>query len=253
VKIQSYVKISASSIVSLLILLSLTSRSIAADSAASLGKVVECSMEKIELGRWGFIEVPFEGGVPFIAEAHYHNEHKVGNELRSDPVRVEKLYRDAKGRVRKESLPDERMVGGVTLLDPVAGIRYSLDLLGETGIRQELSPLPSKAVVSTPISKMGPLPLGVQIICRALGTKVFEGIDAEGESVHVTNTDPKTGQVLSELTTERWYSTTLKVQLFGSIRNSQTGNFSKSLTHIRTLEAAPELFKPRPGGKIWGM
>lgn len=229
-------------------LLALHKLCIANDVMTLPDRIIPCTLEAFQRGRSGFIDTPFESGVPFIAEAHHRNENLVDNKLQPEPEYVSKIYRDSMGRIREETLDANGSVKHVNLLDPVAGSRYSLDGLGETGF---IMPLKAKSTdTKTPISE-AKLPPEAQFLCRSLGTRQFDGISADGESVQLTVRDPENHQLVFEFVTESWYSPALKVQIFGSIRNMKSGNFYKKLTHIESKEAAPTLFQPRVGGKIW--
>ncbi|MFZ6654781.1 hypothetical protein [Undibacterium sp. TJN19] len=228
-------------------LFALHSLCIANDVAPTPEKKIPCTLEVVASGRIGLIEVPLESGAPFIAEAHHRNDKLVDDKLQPGPEQVHKFYRDSMGRVRDETLNADGSVEQVELRDPVAGVRYSLYGPSEDGFVTALKA--KSANEETPIPE-AELPKNAEILCRSLGTRQFDGISANGESVHFTLRDRANDQVVLEAFLESWYAPALKVLIFGTARGMKFINFYKKLTHIEKTEPAPALFQPRSGAKI---
>jgi hypothetical protein len=227
--------------------IALHSLCIANDVVPPPEKKIPCTLETAERGRIGQIEVLLESGAPFIAEAHHRNDKLVDDKLQPGPEQVHKFYRDSMGRVRDETLNADGSVKQVELRDPVAGVRYSLYGPSEDG---SVTTLKAKSAnEETPIPE-AELPKGTEILCRSLGTRQFDGISANGESVYLTVRDPANNQLVLEVFLESWYAPALKVLIFGTARGMKSINFYKKLTHIEKTEPSPALFQPRSSAKI---
>ncbi|HYN07222.1 MAG TPA: hypothetical protein VES67_07510 [Vicinamibacterales bacterium] len=153
---------------------------------------------------------------PVVTGAPYTADSVVTVKLTAfgDPVTqrvVARVYRDSAGRVRREqtvmgqetprsSEPADLVV---TIVDPVAGIIYSLNPATRTAHRLVI-PVTGQKTVST-------LPAGT-----------------DGRPVEISD--------------ERWESRDLRVVVLASHRDSRTGEFEHRLTNISRVEPSAQLF-----------
>jgi hypothetical protein len=201
-------------------------------------------------------------------------------------------YRDSAGRTRTEQFfttarpkpgttPERQTL--VTILDPVAGVKYVLDVQNKIAHRQVMPPPAKKA----PASGSNPVPwlIGTDGCCGAvnepvrpasddalqwpaprefeslfparpqpagprgkkLGTQIIEGVIATG--IRYSENGRSAGGVPVKRTEEIWTSPELHVKILSRDAFPQMEN-TERLTHISRTEPDPALFQVPPEYKV---
>lgn len=188
-------------------------------------------------------------------------------------------YRDSEGRTRidrKLKTIGKWSASGdppqiITIFDPVVGNHYSLDPRTRTALVdvrgpqkiQNPKPNPTPAPMPKPNSLNGPKEItgptglrGPKQITRpkegsarekqkqSLGTRVIEGVSAEGTRSTVTIPAGEIGNVRPiDIVDESWYSSELQVPVMTSHHDPRSGDTIYRLTNINRNEPARSLFE----------
>jgi hypothetical protein len=214
-------------------------------------------------------------GAPFSETITEHKRTLAdGNTI--DEKQTGALCRDSEGRTRREQTlgPIGPVPAGpnpvqlVFINDPVAGVSYVLDTNRKTAQRLQLPGTVAHAGATTggsfsiALSTGGGTPRtaaaiaapvggavwvsssGEKPVEESLGTKAFEGVQAEG--TRITTTIPA-GQIGNarpiEIVTERWYSPQLQMTVMTSTNDPMMGQTVYRLANISLDEPAPSLFE----------
>ena len=217
-------------------------------------------------------------GAPYSAD-----EIRETNQVLADGTKIHNeskvtVYRDGEGRVRRET-PNE-----ISIWDPASGANYVLDPKTMTARKMKMNfvfntKVPGEspqavtmtyrtfssdaganvATVTMPerlqaMAEGKAAAAGLKIVRRdpgkvdSLGTKVMEGVTAEGEMR--TNTIA-TGEIGNDRpiqsTMERWYSQDLQTVIMTRRNDPRSGEEIFKLTNIHRGEPAPVLFEVPPG------
>jgi hypothetical protein len=221
-------------------------------------------------------------GAPYSAEAVTEMVQTLADGNRIVRESKAAVYRDAAGRTRREqglSVIGSAVNGAsgprqVQIHDPQAGATYMLDLDKREAHRLPSPKIamfsPGQAAASTSVGwtatfeqAVPPPPAGASgavmtdsIFIRrgiagapdggaveSLGTRVIEGVEAEG--TRSTLTIPA-GQIGNEqpinIVSERWFSPALKVLVLSRQTDPRFGETTYRLTNITRAEPAPDLF-----------
>lgn len=148
---------------------------------------------------------------------------------------VARIYRDSAGRIRRE-----QAVGGiempgssdrselvVIIVDPVAGVMYTLNPATRTAYRMPIDRRVSAASQGQE---------------ESLGTREFDGLVAIGRRAVITLPGSQAGSQPVEIVDERWDSVDLRVALLARHRDSRSGEFEQRLASVRRAEPDPGLF-----------
>jgi hypothetical protein len=169
-------------------------------------------------------------------------------------------YRDSQGRIRHEvTLP---ALGGnaapptmVTISDPVAGVSYSLDPVQRTAVKMPAAPkLMDEQFAKGRMVTMRAMPaLSLNIsqendkASRShedLGMQEIQGVKAQGTR---ETTSIAAGAIGNErpitITSERWYSPDLKIELKTVRNDPRMGETSVTVTDLSREEPDPSLFQ----------
>src|ERR1043165_7281800 len=163
---------------------------------------------------------------------------------------VTSIYRDSKGRTRYEwgkATKNEGAGRAPMIYDAVTGAMYILD--PANGRAAQLAPSlkdigPLQAKVITPQSPPDNITQVVGETIEPLGTKIIEGVKAEG--VRVTTTIPATEMPTKQPAKaiyERWYSQELRRNVLITSIAPRFGEATFRLTEIDRSEPASELFQ----------
>ena len=215
-------------------------------------------------------------GAPYSAQAVTERLQTLADGNRIEQTTSGSVARDSQGRVRRdEGLPALTSTNGdtphlVLLIDPVAGIHWTLDPQTKTAVKMPfpqiktpdpgalLPPPPPGAEKTWFVSTgdaAGPGP-HLQIITKNqsspdsnvskvdLGTQTIEGVAAQG--ARITRTIPA-GAIGNEqplvITTETWYSPDLKVLILSKTSDPRMGETTYKLTNIQRAEPPADLFQ----------
>jgi hypothetical protein len=201
---------------------------------------------------------------PFTAERHFASEQLLADGNRISTERVEKIYRDAKGRTRVESEWLNRPL--VQIQDPVAGVSYRLYPHSRSGLMMRLNaapvvpkPAPAPTGVLAAGASAGAAKVAQQLApallassaakdgdaaaSKALGGKSMEGVSVEG--VLRTSTVPAgtAGNALPIVQTyEVWRSPELRMAIQWRSVDPRTGERSMRITKLARQEPPAALF-----------
>lgn len=198
------------------------------------------------------IDEPVVKGLPYSGEGITTVKLTMFDGTKQERTVTARLYRDAAGRVRREQTvvglealdPSNDFRAVVTIVDPVAGVLYSLNPGSRTAVRLSLSLLGS-----------GTKPLGMPIEYPkkelSLGVKDIDGLSAKGQRTVTTIPAGQAGNDRPiEIVDERWESTDLKVLLRSLHRDPRSGDIEYALTKISRAEPPASMFTVPSGYAI---
>ena len=214
-------------------------------------------------------------GAPYSADEKTESVQTLADGTHITNTTTTRVYRDSQGRTRREmSLPgfggDTKTHTMITISDPVSGASYSLDPESKTAHQ-----MPAMAFAASEAkfkaeargkeangSIADPLTLGRNEVVRSevrvvrggnfakaakredLGENVIEGGSAKG--LRETSTI-ETGQMGNDrpisITSERWYSSDLQIEVKSMHSDPRTGDTTHSVTNINRTEPDPSLFQ----------
>jgi hypothetical protein len=159
-----------------------------------------------------------------------------------------RIYRDSAGRTREDaSIPrDPTATPFVNILDPIAGVHYSLDTEKKIA-RRLLYPQPWTPAANPPES--GAISFGFgkgicnsQTTSESLGTQIIEGMVAYGKRITSVPLGTKSGCGANKAVNESWYSPELRIILLEKTSNSLVDGATR-LEHITRDEPDARLFQ----------
>ena len=224
-------------------------------------------------------------GVPFCATVT--NDHLQtfadGNRIHTSDTSM--VCRDSEGRMRREAqldllgaVPDGGAPKIITITDPVAGVRYTLDTTAKVASKMPLNPRViaeagahksgSDAVymVSKSVGTIGPGPdpamgggrvmitrdirttsgsdgVGAQPQSESLGDQTIGGVRATGTRITTTIPAGKMGNEQPiNIVSERWYSQDLKATVMTKHTDPWAGQLTTQFSNINTAEPSSTLF-----------
>ena len=200
-------------------------------------------------------------GAPYSAEEKTESIQTLADGTHINNTTTTVVYRDSQGRTRREmSLPalpgDTAKHVMITIADPVAGVSYSLDPESKSAHKMMAPPMLSEAKLKAEISVRSSNTPGRPEVRTAqrigfaggkredLGDNVVEGINAKG--TRETNTI-ETGAMGNDrpikITSERWYSPDLQIEVKSVFSDPRTGETTHTVTNINRTEPDPSLFQ----------
>lgn len=189
------------------------------------------------------------------------------------------IYRDSKGRTRRDWLGDPLSAVKVeparsVINDPVAGFTYDLDHSATSAQRREfvqlrgrnsaareaarkqdsgrnqILPMPSSFGTGTSL-RTGTPGAAAPPVPDSLGTRKIDGIITEGTRLNVTFPTGTVGNDRPvEITIERWYAPSLQAVILVKRTDSRTAETTYKLTDISRSEPAAALFAVPANYKI---
>ena len=163
------------------------------------------------------------------------------------------VYRDSEGRTRREQTlgPIGPIPAGaspmqlVFINDPVSGVNYVLH--ADTKTADKLPPPGAPPHIPGGFATPGTFiykTTGQEPQSESLGTKVVEGVSAEGTRVTFTIPAGEIGNERPiETVTERWYSPQLQATVLTTTNDPRMGQTAYRLTNISLDEPAHSLFE----------
>jgi hypothetical protein len=204
----------------------------------------------LALASGGFGQVPLVSvaGQPFSADEVIIQNFKPNVHSVSPSMKTIRLYRDSAGRTREDfSIPrDPIATPFVNIIDPHAGVSYSLDTEKKI-VRRLLYPKPWTPPVNPPegvvIMQSSKGICNFQTTSEPLGSQVIEGMVAEGKRIASVLLTPNPGCDENKAVNENWYSPELKMILLEKTSNSLWDGTTR-LEHINREEPDSRLFQP---------
>jgi hypothetical protein len=201
----------------------------------------------LALASGGFGQTPLVSvsGQPFSADEVIIQNFPPNVHSPSPQMKTMRLYRDSAGRTREDvAIPrDPIATPFVNIIDPLAGVSYSLDTEKKIA-RRLLYPEPWTPPVNPPEGLQSNKGIcNFQTTSEPLGSQVIEGMIAEGKRFTSVLLTPKSGCDGNKAVKESWYSPELKMTVLEKTFNSQ-GDGTTRLEHINRQEPDPRLFRP---------
>ncbi len=240
-----------------------------------------------EKGVAGGVHLSFEAktvsGAPYSGEEVKETVQTLADGNRIVRRNVTRVYRDSKGRTRRETLDADGQVTSVVISDPVAGTGYSLDPSTNTARRigvavyvtekdaQQLHVTSGSAVIITSRDGKGTLSAktgkatfsgeGASSVRlrefseqagastkEDLGVRTLEGVEAKGSR---TTTVIPAGAIGNEqpitITSEEWFSADLQVLVMTKHADPRSGETTYRLTGVLRNEPNASLFEVPAG------
>ncbi len=212
-------------------------------------------------------------GAPFCANVSTeHTQHLAdGNRIHTSESSM--LCRDSEGRTRREAglnllgaAPQSSAPKLITIVDPVAGVRYLLDTGSKTAQKMTFSaeeagaePAPGKGervfvmqhpgggvanvIYKTMVKKSGGDSSDSDSHTESLGDQTIEGIHVTGTRVTTTIAAGKMGNDKPiTVTSERWYSPELKEVVMTKHNDPWAGELITEFKNVTTAEPDASLF-----------
>ncbi|HUR19921.1 MAG TPA: hypothetical protein VMZ90_03880 [Vicinamibacterales bacterium] len=223
--------------------------------SVSFGVLLTASVVASAQKKEGVFDVaaePIVKGLPYSGEGSTTVKLNMFDGTKAERTVTAKLFRDSSGRTRREQAvaglealePNTDFRAVVHIVDPVAGVFYTLNPAERTALRLPLSLL--KGDVKPLRAPFEYARAGVD-----LGGKDIDGLSAHG---HRTITTVPTDQVGNstpiEIIDERWESTELKVLLRSLHRDPRSGDIEYALTKISRAEPPASMFTVPSGYTI---
>jgi hypothetical protein len=221
-------------------------------------------------------------GAPFSAEAISESTQILadGNKIsRSFTVR---MYRDSEGRFRREEVPSANgatsLLGShqmISIFDPVAGHRLILDATKKTARRipvpagmaegafivngQSMSPAVRAQIETNAVQRASVVVLPTLAVTtnttggkpESLGTRNFDGVDAEGTRTVTTIPAGAIGNERPiETIYEKWYSKELQLIVYSKLTDPRFGEQIYRMENISRSEPDRSLFTPPSDYKL---
>jgi hypothetical protein len=217
-------------------------------------------------------------GVPFCATIVTEHTQLFADGNRIHTTDNSMLCRDSEGRTRREAVlnlmgpvPQKSSTKLVTIVDPVAGVRYMLDASEKIARKMPISPSSASVSATGPVQggfvararvggdvvyqtrgvagpgvffkNFGPNSDEPAPTTENLGDQTIDGIHAIG--TRITTTIPS-GSMGNEqpmvVTSERWYSPELKVTVMTKHTDPWAGELKTQVTSVTTEEPDRSLF-----------
>ena len=191
-----------------------------------------------------------QNGIPYSAQQVTERVQTLadGTRITQKPHKVN-LYRDSLGRTRSEDLASDtesEEVTSVSIIDPVAGVRYSLDPSTHSARQWSLAKPSATTASSAQKHNEGP-----QISRETLGTQTIEAFTAQGirtTTVYPVGSFGNDGPVT--VINEVWRSPELQIVLLSKVSDPRTGDATTRLTNISRSQPEPSLFQVPAGYQV---
>ena len=172
-----------------------------------------------------------------------------GTRITQTPHKVNE-YRDSEGRTRTEetsgSDTEEPRITSISITDPVAGVRYTLDPDAHTAREKSMPKAVAKGAEPSAPKQAEP-----QISRASLGTETIGGVLAKGTR---TTTIYPAGSFGNDravtVVRENWVSPELLVVVVIKVSDPRTGEFTSRLTNISRSEPDASLFQVPAGYEV---
>lgn len=196
-------------------------------------------------------------GLPYSADEVTETTQTLADGTHITQKHLVKVYRDSEGRTRDETFGSQ--MGSevqdsapvmVSIFDPVAGARYTLNPRDHTAHLTELrrpTPPPPPPTTGASANPRPAPPDRPRPTHEDLGTQVMEGVEARG--TRTTTTIPAGAQGNDQpiqVTTENWYSPELHLTMMYTTNDPRYGETVHRITNLVRDEPPAELFQVPP-------
>ena len=225
-----------------------------AEAKAKVDMQMAAVKTKLASAQFGIVGTVVKGA-PYSAEAVTESVQVLSDGNRIHKQTVTLVARDGDGRlVQQEESPQGGPPRTLSILDPVANVTYVFNHKAQTVYQRPLAVAGSDGV-ATKLSMAKKTAEGMvlkngdeQQRTESLGKKTMEGIVVEGTRVTTTIPSGAIGNDRPiEITSERWYSPDLQLNVFTQRHDPRSGDVTFQLTNVRRAEPARYLFEIPPG------
>jgi hypothetical protein len=191
---------------------------------------------------FGFMYGKTVEGAPFSGQVTFEHTQTLSDGNLIDQKNTATVYRDSQGRTRLEETRPSNSGNPqqiIRITDPVAHVAYVLDLAKKTAHRFTLPP--AKTGTSQPSFRTGSNP---NVTSLDIGSNIANGMFVQGTQTTRTIPAGRLGNAAPiQITTTRWYSPELSVDVSTETNDPQHGKSTTSLTNISRGEPASTLFE----------
>jgi hypothetical protein len=191
---------------------------------------------------FGFMGGKTVAGAPYSGQVTFEHTQTLSDGNQIDQKNTASVYRDSQGRTRLEETRPSNSGNPQQLIritDPVAHVAYVLDPAKKTAHRFTLPP--AKTGTSQPSFRAGS---NVNVTSQDLGSNTANGMFVQGTQTTRTIPAGQMGNTAPiQITTTRWYSPELSVDVSTETNDPQHGKSTTSLTNISRGEPASTLFE----------
>jgi len=213
-------------------------------------------------------------GAPYSAQAVTESTQVLADGNRITHKASSSIARDSMGRTRREETlnfvgpwtVDGQPSPIVTINDPVAGVRYHVETGSKTAVKMTTQPgldavrsqkleaelrelrarRDQENAARTKVQLDDSNPNTVQT--ESLGSKVIEGVQADGKRVTETIPAGKIGNDKPiQIVNETWFSSELQTVVMSKHSDPRSGDVTYTLTNISRAEPDPSLFQVPAG------
>lgn len=177
-------------------------------------------------------------GRPFSATEENRSLQVLGNGTRIENNKTAKRFRDADGRTRLEDAE-----GKITIVDPVAGFRATLDPKTKIATKSRANGGSAFGNPSINVRSVRPGNTGSELR-EFLGVQSVNGASARGERLTITIPKGEIGNDRElKVVTERWNSEDLGMLIKSTNTDPRYGDTVYELTNIKLTAPDPSLFQ----------
>jgi hypothetical protein len=191
---------------------------------------------------FGFMGGKTVAGAPYSGQVTFEHTQTLPDGNLIDQKNTATVYRDSQGRTRLEEMRPSNSGSPqqiIRITDPVARVAYVLDPAKKTAHRFTLPP--AKTGTSQPSFRAGS---NVNVTSQDLGSNAANGMFVQGTQTTRTIPAGQMGNTAPiQITTTRWYSSELSVDVSTETNDPQHGKSMTSLTNISRGEPASTLFE----------
>jgi hypothetical protein len=190
----------------------------------------------------GFMGGKAVAGAPYSAQITFEHTQTLPDGNLIDQKNTATVYRDSQGRTRLEETRPSNSGNPqpiIRITDPVARVAYVLDPAKKTAHRFTLPPV--KTGTPQPSFWAGS---NVNVTSQDLGSNTVNGMFVQGTQSTRTISAGQMGNTAPiQITTTRWYSSELSVDVSTETNDPKRGKSTTSLTNISRDEPASTLFE----------
>jgi hypothetical protein len=198
---------------------------------------------------FNFMDRKVVTGAPYSAEATLEHTQTLPDSNLIDQKFTANIYRDGQGRTRIEESRSSRSGNPqqiVRITDPVAHVSYILDSGKKVARRFTLPAPPNGNPPQGPRNQSNP-----NVTTESLGSKNLNGLLVEGTQITRTIPAGRMGNTSPvQITTTRWYSPDLSIDLSTHTSDPLRGNSTTTLSNISREEPSSTLFEVPSDYKI---
>jgi hypothetical protein len=181
-------------------------------------------------------------GAPYSAQITFEHTQTLPDGNLIDQKNTATVYRDSQGRSRLEETRPSNSGNPqqiIRITDPMARVAYVLDPAKKTAHRFALPP--AKTGTSQPSLRDGS---NANVTTQNLGSNTVNGMLVDGTQTTRTIAAGQMGNTAPiQITSTRWYSPELSVDVSTEMNDPQRGKSTTSLTNISRGEPASTLFE----------